>query len=144
MVSAQVMPEENRFRDMCILIHALNVASCVAGLTILVAAIMAYPLSSELIGWVFLISPLMAVAVAYTQRPRMAGTLWAGHLTSAIHTFWLILATLILCAVLVVTTIGAIAGIVFMGLTLPLLLIRTSMALVKALRHQPIKAHTPS
>lgn len=111
MMSDYATPEENRFRDTCVLVHALNVASCVFGITALVALI-----------------------IAYVKRDEMAGTIWAGHLTYAIRTFWLSL---------LFTFIGAILSVIGVGIVLLLLvalwfLIRSVVALLKAIDRRPI------
>lgn len=111
MMSDYATPAERQFRDTCLLVHALNVASCVVGVTALVAVI-----------------------IAHVKRGEMAGTIWEGHLTYAIRTFWIGLLVSIIGAVL--TLVGI--GIVIMLLVALWFLVRSIVALLKAMDRRPI------
>jgi uncharacterized membrane protein len=98
-------------RDLVVIVHALNLCSCFVGFT-----------------------GLVAIIIAYLKRDEMAGSIWEGHMTFAIRTFW----------------IGLLAGFIgglltFIGIGLLILLavflwylVRTIFALLKAVDRKPI------
>lgn len=98
-------------RDMAVIVHALNLLSCFIGLT-----------------------GLVAIIIAYLKRGEMAGTIWQGHMTFAIRTFWIGL------------LVGFIGGLLtFIGIGFLILLalvvwylVRTIFALLKAIERKPI------
>jgi uncharacterized membrane protein len=96
---------------MAVIVHALNLLSCFIGLT-----------------------GLVAIIIAYLKRGEMAGTIWQGHMTFAIRTFWIGL------------LVGFIGGLLtFIGIGFLILLalvvwylVRTIFALLKAIERKPI------
>lgn len=98
-------------RELVIIVHALNVASCFVGLTGLVALI-----------------------IAYLKREEMGSDIWYGHLTFAIRTFWIgFVASLIGIAT---SFIGI--GFLILMLVFVWYLVRTIFALLKAIENKPI------
>lgn len=100
-----------KHRDMTIIVHALNLLSSFVGLT-----------------------GLVAIIIAYLKRGEMAGTIWEGHMTFAIRTFWI---------GLVSSLIGLVLSFIGIGLLILLVvvvwyLVRTVFALLKAIERKPI------
>jgi uncharacterized membrane protein len=98
-------------RDLVVVIHALNLLSCFVGLT-----------------------GLVAIIIAYLKRGEMAGSIWEGHMTFAIRTFWIGLAGSLIGVMLAFIGIGfLILAAIFIWY-----LVRTIFALLKAVDRKPI------
>lgn len=98
-------------RELVIIVHALNLASCFVGLT-----------------------GLVAVIIAYLKRGEMGNDLWYDHLSFAIRTFWIGL------VVSLIGLITSFIGIGFLILMVVFVwyLVRTIFALLKAIENKPI------
>lgn len=100
-----------KHRDMAIIVHALNLLSCFIGLT-----------------------GLVAIIIAYLKRGEMAGSIWEGHMTFAIRTFWIGLLAGFIGGLL--TFIGI--GFLILLALIVWYLVRTIFALLKAIERKPI------
>lgn len=103
---------DKQLRDTALIIHLLNVAAAVNGITAIVALI-----------------------IALLKRDEARGTMWEGHFTYAIRTFFLGLIIFVVSMALTIVVVG-IFGLLLVGIWW---LVRSVLALIKAINNEPIR-----
>lgn len=102
---------DDSLRTMAVIVHGLNLAAAVNGITAVVAVI-----------------------IAYLKRDEATGTLWRAHFDYAIRTFWIGLAVMVASILLAFVVIG-IFGLLALGVWW---LVRSIFGLLKAIDRRPI------
>jgi uncharacterized membrane protein len=110
-MSYSVGEDGTRSRNLVIIVHALNLASCFIGLT-----------------------GLAAVIIAYLKRGEMGGDIWYGHLSFAIRTFWI---GLVVSLIGIATSFIGIGFLILIAVFV-WYMVRTIFALLKAIENKPI------
>jgi uncharacterized membrane protein len=96
--------EAEKMRTIVLVVNALYAASFLVGFT-----------------------SLIAVVLAYMKRPEAVGTIWEGHLTYAIRTFWMALIMGIVGVLLLVVLIG-VPVLIFVGVWFVVRIVRAFLA----------------
>jgi uncharacterized membrane protein len=96
--------EAEKMRTIVLVVNALYAASFLVGFT-----------------------SLVAVVLAYMKRPEAAGTIWEGHLTYAIRTFWMALIMGLIGVVLLFVLIG-LPILIFVGVWFVVRIVRAFLA----------------